>query len=316
MAKTIIKLKRKTTRDVRNKIKFFYTEKFFNKWMSKYLFAGLNYQQSHYIMKKLWAVGTIACSQISSANEELAGLMKMGSIDMGTDKLIFTPWAFANRYNIYDFPTHARLINTRGVKFITNKELALDKEVVIGWAQKNHKSVFSSIEAKLNELVDVEMIKRVSRKAQNQPWMFTFSPEDREQAEILQEQMENDNPYLFAPFNEPDKVKGISSGAPYIVDKLEQDRQKIENDILTMLGVQNVGVGEKKEHLIVDEVNANNEDIEQQAISYKSEIEDFFERINKAFKVQIVVYDMNEIMAPEQEQEQESEEEPEDVSEN
>ena len=62
----------------------------------------------------------------------------------------------------------------------------------------------------------------------------------------------------------------------------------------------------------VDEVNANNEDIEQQAISYKSEIEDFFERINKAFGVKISVYDMNEIMAPEQE----SEEEPEDVSEN
>ena len=79
-----------------------------------------------------------------------------------------------------------------------------------------------------------------------------------------------------------------------------------------MLGVQNVGIGEKKEHLIVDEVNANNEDIEQQAISFKSEIEDFFERINKTFGVKISVYDMNEIMAPEQEQE--SEEEPEDVS--
>ena len=61
-----------------------------------------------------------------------------------------------------------------------------------------------------------------------------------------------------------------------------------------MLGVNNVGIGEKKEHLIVDEVNANNEDIEQQSYSYKSEIEDFFERINSTFGVQIRVIDMNE----------------------
>ena len=47
--------------------------------------------------------------------------------------------------------------------------------------------------------------------------------------------------------------------------------------------------------LIVDEVNANNEDIEQQSISFKSEIEDFFERVNKVFGYKVDVYDMNEM---------------------
>ena len=163
---------RLSSNDIKKKIKFYYLEKFFNKWMNKYEFTNLNYQQKHYIMKKFWCDGTIACSQIKSADPVLAGLMDDGSIDMGENKIIFTPWAFANRYNIYDFPTHARLINTRGVKFITNKALEIDKDVVIGYAQKNHKSVFSSIEAKIDELVDVEMKKRVSRKAQSQPWLF------------------------------------------------------------------------------------------------------------------------------------------------
>ena len=295
MPKIKIYRPRVSSNDVRKKIKFYYLEKFFNKWMNKYEFSNLNYQQKHYIMKKFWSVGTIACSQIKSADETLAGLMDDGSIDMGENKIIFTPWTFANRYNIYDFPTHVNLINTRGVKFITTKILEIDKEVVIGFAQKNHKSIYSSIEAKIDELVDIEMKKRVSRKAQSQPWLFAFSPEDFEQAKRLQEQMENDEPYLFAPFNDVDKVKGITSGAPYVVDKFEQDRQKIENDILTMLGVNNVGIGEKKEHLIVDEVNANNEDIEQQSISFKSEIEDFFDRIYKVFGYKVKVYDMNEM---------------------
>lgn len=280
---------------VRKKIKFYYMEKFFNKWMNKYEFIGLNYQQKHFIMKKFWSQGTIACSKIASADKVLAGLLADGTIEMKENQIIFTPWAFDNRYNIYDFPTHIRLINERGVSFITPNALELDKDAVIGYAQKNHKSVLSSIEAKIGELIDIEMKKRLSRKAQSQPWMFAFSPEDFEQAKRLQEQIEDDEPYLFAPFNEVDKVKGITSGAPYVVDKFEQDRQKVENDILTMLGVNNVGIGEKKEHLIVDEVNANNEDIEQQSLSYKSEIEDFFDRIYKVLGYKVKVIDLNEI---------------------
>ena len=311
MAKERIYRPRVSSGDVRKKIRFFYLEKFFNKWMNKYEFVGLNYQQKHYVMKKLWSVGTVACSQIKSADPLMAGLMDDGSIDMGENSVIFTPWDFANLYDIYDFPTHATLINTRGVKFITPRILEIDKEVVIGFAQKNHKSVYSSIEAKLDELVDIEMKKRVARKAQSQPWMFAFSPEDFQQAKVLQEQLEADEPYLFVPFKDVDKVKGIVSNAPYIVDKFEQDRQKVENDILTMLGVNNVGIGEKKEHLIVDEVNANNEDIEQQSISFKSEIEDFFDRIEKCFGYKVDVIDLNEVFK-EAEDETDEKEEPKD----
>ena len=296
MAKTIIYRPKMSTADIRNKIKFFYTEKFFNLWMSKYIFNGLNYQQYHFIMKKLWAVGTVACSSIKSADKALAGLVSSGEIDMGSNELIFTPWAFAKRYNIYDFPTHARLINTRAVKFITNKELEIDKEVVIIFAQKNHKSVFSSIEAKLNEIVDLEMKKRVALKAQSQGWMFTFSPEDFEQAKVLERQLEEDAPYMFVPFQDVDKVKGITSGAPYIVDKIQELIDGRVNEVLTMLGVNNLGIGEKKEHLVVDEINANNEDVEQRSLSFKNEIEDSFDRINSLFEKSITVIDMNEVM--------------------
>ena len=315
MAKKRIFRPRTSSKDVRNKIRFFYMEKFFNKWMSKYDFPELNYQQKHYIMKKWWGEGTIACSLIKSADPVLAGLMEDDVIDMQENKIIFTPWTFANRYNIYDFPTHVRLINVRGVKFITPNELEIDKDVVIGYAQKNHKSVFSSIEAKINELIDIEMKKRVARKAQAQPWMFAFSPEDFEQAKVLQEQMENDEPYMFVPLEEVDKAKSLTSGAPYILDKLEQDRQKIENDILTMLGVNNVGIGEKKEHLIVDEVNANNEDIEQQSYSFKNEIEDFFDRVYKVLGFKVNVIDMNEMFKSAEDEIDEKEEDDEYVDE-
>ena len=260
MAKTKIFRPRVSSSDIRAKIKFFYMEKFFNKWMSKYDYPELNYQQKHYIMKKFWADGSIAVSKIKEANDILAGLIDSGVIDMKENKIIFTPWAFSNRYNIYDFPTHVRLINTRGVKFITPNALELDKEVVIIYAQKNHKSVFSSIEAK-----------------------------------VLQEQLENDEPYCFVPFNEVEKVKALTSGAPYIVDKIQQEIDGRVNEVFTILGVNNIGIGEKKEHLIVDEVNANNEDIEQQSYSFTSEIEDGFERVFKVLGFKVHVIDVNEL---------------------
>ena len=313
MAKTKVFRPKISSKNIRDKIKFYYTEKFFNKWMSKYDFIGLNYQQKHYIMKKFWSAdGSVACSQIKSANPVLAGLIDSGVIDMKENDIIFTPWAFARRYNIYDFPTHARLINTRGVKFITNEELQLDKDVVIIYAQKNHKGVFSSIEAKINELVDIEMKKRTALKAQSQPWMFAFSPEDFEQAKVMCDQLEEDNPYMFVPLQEVDKAKSLTSGAQYIVDKLQNQCDHVENQILTMMGVNNIGVGEKKEHLVVDEINANNEDIEQQSISFKSEIEDGFDRVLACFGKKVEVVDMNEMFKEAQDEVDEKEDDEDD----
>lgn len=309
MPKKRIYRPRTSSADIRRKIAFFYREKFFNKWMGKYEFPELNYQQKHYIMKKWWAEGSVACSKVTSVGGSLKELIMAGAIDMKENIIIFTPWAFADRYNIYDFPTHIRLVNTRAVKFITQDILELDVDAVILYAQKNHKSIVSSIDAKIDEVVDLEMKKRTALKAQSQAWMFAFSPEDFEQAKVLQEQLENDEPYMFVPFQEVDKVKGISSGAQYIVDKIQDQIDRINNEILTMLGVNNVGIGEKKEHLIVDEVNANNEDIEQQSISFTSEIESGFERVENAFGFKVHVIDMNEEFKDDEDETDEKEDE-------
>ena len=314
MAKEIYYKAKASDKKIKDRIRFFYVEKFFNKWMSKYEFPELNYQQKHYCMKKWWSVGNVACSNVASADKLLAGLMASGEVDMKENQIIFTPWAFANRYNIYDFPTHATLINTRGVKFITPRVLEIDKEVVIIYAQKNHKSVWSSIEVKVEEIVDLEMKKRTALKAQSQAWFFAFSPEDFKIAKALQESLDNDDPYMFGAFNDPDRIKGIQSGAPYIVDKIQQQIDGRVNEVLTMLGVNNIGIDEKKEHLVVDEINANNEDIEQQSISFKSEIEDGFERVGKVLGFKVHVVDMNE-MFKEAEDEVDEEEDPNDEEE-
>lgn len=265
---------------VRKAFEFYYKERYFNIWMNMFKFTGLNYQQVNYIMKKMWAEGTIAASRP-------VGIPNNLGIDLGEDSIVFTPYAPTNVYNIYDYPTEALPINTRGVKFISTKPLKIDEEIVLIYCQRNKKSVLSSIEAKINQIIDLEMVIRVATKGQKMPWLFTTTPENKNAIKELVQGLENDDPILFTSLEENEKSNALINGSPYVLDKLEQMRQKLDNDILTFLGKNNVGIAEKKEHLIVDEVNANNQEIESNGNDFEVILNEGFERCGKVFGQQI-----------------------------
>ena len=259
--------------DMRTAFKAFYINKFFNMWMKKFKFGQLDYQEIFYIMKKYWFEGTIACSERLNP-PEVAEMLP---------KCVFTPWVLSGVYNCYDFPTSARCINVRAVSYISNKVLEIDKEIVIGWCQPNHKGVYSSIDAKIHQLVDLEMIIRVCTKNQKSPWIIAFSPEDEKAVKQLIEDMDGDDPVLTTMLKDLKNTKALTSGAPFIVDKLEAQRQKVEDDIKTMLGMSNVGIAQKKEHFTDDEVQSNNAEIQESNDDYLDEIKAFLERCNKTF---------------------------------
>lgn len=268
----------------RTAFKTYYINKFFNKWMKKFKFGGLDYQESYYIMKKMWYEGTIACSR--RINPKI--------VEDKLPKLVFTPWVMSQKYNCYDFPTHARCINTRAVSYINIKELEVDKDIVIGWCQANHKGIYSSIAPKIAQLVDLEMVIRVCTKNQKAPWIVAFSPEDKKAVDKLITDLESDEPTLVTMLNDLKNPKALTSGAPFIIDKLEMQRQKIEDDIDTMLSESNVGIAQKKEHFTDDEVQANNSQIAENGERFLDEMKAFFDRCNKTFSSSISIELANE----------------------
>lgn len=277
---TKIKLGGKNASDVRKALTFYYQEKFFNKFVDKFkIKEGLTYQQFHYLLKKFYWEGTISACKIPFTETE----------NRPEGEIVFAPWVVGGLYNIYDFPITARMINTRGVSFIPTKEMKVDEEIVIGWIQPNHKSVYSSIEAKVKQLVDIEMTMRTNMKSSKTPLLFGISPENIATMKELADNLENDEPNIFLPIEAVEKAKAFQSGGGFLVDKLEPQRQKVENDILTILGVNNVGIAEKKEHLIVDEVNANNQQIQESGDSYMDYMNAFFERIKNVLGHTIVI---------------------------
>lgn len=264
---------------IRQDFKFYYDNKFFNKWMNKFKFSeNLSYQEIHYIMKKFWSNGTIACSRRLNPIE-----------DERLPKLVFTPWVMAQTYNCYDFPNYATCINTRGVTYINTNELEVDKDIVLGWCQANHKGIYAMIEPKVNQLVDLEMVIRICTKNQKSPWIIAMSPEDRKAVDQLISDMESDEPILVTMLQDLKNAKALNSTAPFILDKLEMQRQKIEDDIDTQIGESNVGVAQKKEHLTDDEVQSNNVVIQNNDEDFLYYVEDFFKRIKECFGIEYVV---------------------------
>ena len=271
--------KRKSALEVRKAFEFYYNNKFFNFWMKKFKIGGMEYQESYYLFKKYWFEGTAAVSR------------KIG-IELVKDKVspyVITPWVMAEKYNCYDFPTHARAINTRAVSYISNEILEVDKDIVLMWCMPNHKGVYSLIAPKLKQLVDIEMVIRICTNNQKAPWVLGMSTEDKKAINKFIEDMDSDEGILVTMLNDLKNAKSLVSAAPYIVDKLEAMRQKIEDDIKTIIAVSNVGIAQKKEHFTDDEVQANNQEIQESGEDFLDEIKTHFDRCNKVLGTKFTI---------------------------
>lgn len=236
----------------REKIVHFYTNKYFNLYMNSVKWKGIDYKERDFIMKKLWCLGTFACFKLKESE---------GSTDYPNGKPIFTPYA-SSRFNIYDFPIEVNLINTRGVSFIPTTRQKVDKDVVLFYAQRNHKPVFQLVKFYIQKIADVEMVIYMNLKAHKTPVIVGVTPESKKRMEDFMNDIEMDKYKLFMDVEDKNSITALVSGAPYIIDKLYSYKSALENELKEYLGLNNMGLNEKKEHLITSEVESNDEVVE------------------------------------------------------
>ena len=256
--------------------KQFYSEKYFNKFLNKYEFEGLSYQQVAYIMRQFWSIGTIGCF----VREDWDVIKNSPDYDE-YDRLVFAPWVVAGLFNIYNYPYEIRFVNTRAVSFIPTHAFKLDKTATYGYIMKNRKGILSILLPKINQIVDVEMTIRVCLQTQKMPFFIACSPEDEKKMKVILNKILSDDFAVFGGVQDLKNIKAIINGAPYIIDKLYNYRQALENEALTLLGINNIGSLQKKEHLTTGEVEENDEQIASSDDEFLSCIEEFFERTNE-----------------------------------
>ena len=263
----------------------FYLNKYYSLFMNKYDIIGVDYQQRDFILRKFWIDGRLACLKLKGTE---------GSTEHPQGLGVFCPYA-PSRYNIYDFPIYVTLINIRGVSFIPAGLQKVDEDVVIGWCQRNKKSVYSLVDFYLQKITDVEMVIKMNLKSQKTPWIVGATPEDNKKIQSILDNLEDDNPNLFVDLENVDRAKALVSGAPYVLDKLYNYKQALENELKEYLGLENMGMGEKKEHLITAEIEASDEVIGESKYNFIDTIKEFFDNIEKVLGLKYDIVEKHQI---------------------
>ena len=256
-----VKYYKKDIEALRNTTRHILTNKYFNLFMDSLKWNGLEDEQEDYIMKKFWSDGTVSAFNIK-----------------GIDELGFAPYAVSS-YTMYDTPSTVNLINERNVPFIPNGQMTVNQDVVLGWVQRNHKSIYTMVSYYVEKLVEVEMVINTNLQVNKLPLLIGVTPSDKENAEHLVNKILNDEVAIFANLDELNLVKTLSNGSQYILDKLYAFKNNIESELLTYLGIDNSQIDVDK--LAVDQINANNEMINSNAEGYLNELNKFCKRISQ-----------------------------------
>lgn len=257
-----------TASELFDKVKHIYLNKYYNLFMNSLKWNGLTKEEEDYIMRKLWATGTIAAFNMK---------------DFGT---VYAPYAVQG-YGLYDVPTDVTIINERNVPGFPLQPLKVNKDVVLGFIQRNKKSVFEIVDYYVTRLAQVEMVINTNLELQKLPYLIGMSNTDTRNAETIINKILNNELVIFANLEEVNQVKSLVNGAPYILDKLYLFKNNIESELLTYLGIDNSQIDVDK--LAVDQINANNQMINTNSEGYVGELTKWCEDVAKYLATTISV---------------------------
>ena len=247
-------------------------KKIFELYMSLYESPQFNFRENYYFFRKLWANGSVAIFQDKYAEE-------------GDSGVNIAPYAYAS-IDKYGFAKYVNIVNEYNAPGYPTSELSVGKQAVIAYANKALEPIKNRVDWYVNRMTDVEMILRVNLMIQKMPWILNSNPENKQAIQVLINRLMNDEPLLFM-----DKGVGnfevLTSGAPYIIDKLYAFEKIIENELLTWLGINNLSVQEKKERLLTGEIDINNQLVCAMSDNFIDCLQACSEDIYRAFGIEI-----------------------------
>lgn len=154
--------------------------------------------------------------------------------------------------NLYNIPTERRAYASNGYQKSLN-----EKDSVIIWNNQIHTNSILAISNFAERLWDLDRTIDVNAKAQKTPILLVCDESQRLTLKNMYQQYSGNEPVIYGNrgLNVKD-VQALSTGAPYVGDKLYELKTQIWNEALTYLGIGNVSF-QKKERLIQDEVARN-----------------------------------------------------------
>ena len=159
--------------------------------------------------------------------------------------------------NVYGLPTEYRVMGENG-KY--NKTVNIEDGVLI----RNNPlgtSDIPTLEIFAKRIDDIEMTQDVNLFQQCIPKVLLADEESKLTAKNIIDKIRKFKFVIFGKSTLVNNIKTsdvLDTSSPFILDKLQQQKMDLKNELLTYLGINNNN-NIKKERMIVDEVNANNE---------------------------------------------------------
>lgn len=199
-----------------------------------------------------------------------------------------------DKFNIYMLPT-----KVQGFSFEFNKVYNFDDIVYI---MNNNicKPTMETLKLFAYQLYETEATLQTNLIAQKTPVLIEGDTKTILTLKNVYMQYSGNTPFIFGSkkFDINNKLSVLRTDAPYLVDKLTIHKHEIWDEMLTFLGINNANT-DKKERLITDEVNSNNELINYYLNCFYKVRKNACDEINKKYNLNIKVtlnQDINKLL--------------------
>lgn len=156
------------------------------------------------------------------------------------------------KLNVYQIPTERTAYASNGY----NRHLNEENSVII-FNNMLHTNSMLDVEQFAKRLYNLDRAIDVNANAQKTPILITCDEKQKLTLKNMWMQYDGNVPAIFGDNNlNPNAIKAVTTGAPFVADRLYTLKTQIWNEALTYLGISNLNF-QKKERLISDEVLRN-----------------------------------------------------------
>ncbi len=185
-----------------------------------------------------------------------AVLVNKGAIAFFKDEvmgLIALPFSISGKLDVYGRPQRIIAYGKNGYNKPLNKG-----EFVIMYDNYGRYPLILDIYQYAERLSELERTKDINIRQQRTPRIWQTSDEKMRTLKDILNNVDaySDDVIAYDSFA-IDEINGVLLPAPFVADKLQDEKEKLWNEFLRLIGVSNVSI-QKKERNIKDEISASN----------------------------------------------------------